>query len=171
MTSPINIKLECPKCRADGSTYYVLIPSDIALDHGAPICPTHGESLWTDEDFALAKEIRAKLIEPINICQFIALNDGVKPSADLLAIMARHHMSLATCWIKGGKGRLASGVAKWSIGDAMEAAIEAGYFTEDIIEADFYEAIDETLGGNVTYSIRDAGDAGIYQHDAHNVII
>ncbi len=171
MTSSINIKLECPKCRGDGTTYFVLIPSDIALDHGAPLCPTHGESLWTDEDFKLAKEIRAKLIEPINICQFIALSGGVKPSPDLLQIMARHHYALGTCWIKGGKGRLASNNAKWSVGDAMQAAIEAGYFHDDIIEADFYEAIDETLGGNATYSIRDAGEAGIYHHDAHTVII
>ena len=171
MTSPINIKLECPKCRGDGATYYVLIPADIALDHGAPLCPTHGESLWTDDDFKLAKEIRAKLEEPVNICQFIALGGGVKPSPDLLQIMARHHMSLSTCWIKGGKGRLAYNNAKWSIAGAMEAAIESGYFHDDIIEADFYEAIDETLGGNITYSMRDAGDAGIYQHDAHNVII
>ena len=171
MTSPINVKLACAKCRGSGIEYFVLIPSDLVLDHGAPLCPQHGESLWTDEDFALAKEIRAKLEEPVNICQFISLSGGMQPSPDLLQIMARHHMSLASCWIKGGKGRLASNKATWTIANAMEAAIEAGYFTDDIIEADFFEAIDETLGGNATYSIRDAGDAGIYHHDAHTVII
>lgn len=171
MSSPINIKLECPKCRGDGTDYYILIPADIMLDHGAPSCPTHGESLWTDEDFALAKEIRAKLTEPVNICQFIALSGGMRPTPDLLQILARHHYQLSTSWIKGGKGRLTTHKAQWSVAGAMEAAIEAGYFNDDIIEADFYEAIDETLGGNLTYSMRDAGDAGLYEHDARISII
>lgn len=168
MTSAINVHLACGQCRADGLDYFILLPSDL-MDHGAPLCPIHGRALWTLEDFKTADEIRRASEEPINICQFIALSGGVKPSADLLAIMARHHMQLSTCWIKGGKGRLASTKADWSIGGAMEAAIEAGYFTEDIIEADFYEAIDETLGGNLAYSVRDAGDAGLYHYDQQQI--
>ena len=166
MTSAINVRLECPTCRQTGALYFVLMPEDIFQDHGAPICPTHDETLWTDADFTLAADLKKKLVEPINICQFIALGGGMRPSADLLAIMGRHHFQLASCWIKGGRGRLTSNKAKWSIGDAMEAAIEAGYFSEAIIEADFYEAIDETLGGNLQYSVLDAGDAGIYETDA-----
>lgn len=168
---PMNIKLTCPKCHADGVDYYILIPSDLAHDHGAPLCPTHNERLWTDEDFDLAKSLRKTLSEPVNLCQFIAMGGGIKPCPDLMQILARHHMQLATCWIKGGKGRIASNKAAWTIAGAMEAAIEAGYFHDDIIEADFYEAIDETLAGNHHYSINDAGDAATYHHDAHTVII
>lgn len=161
MNGSINIRLACPECFGAGHDYWLLMPRSL-METGAPLCPIHECCLWTVEDFKLSADLKKQMRtmdKPINICQFIALKGGITATPDLRQILARHHMTVASCYIKGGKGRLIMASGQLTVSSAMEATIEAGYLSDAAYETDFLDAIDETLEGRPFYSSNDIGAA------------
>lgn len=171
MSGATNIRLACPDCFRAGDDYWLLMPQS-QMEIGAPLCPVHECHLWTDEDFRIAKDLKRQAREnkPLNLCQFISHKGGMTKTPDLEQILARHHMTAATSYIRGGRGRLMMAKGALTVASAMEAAMEAGYLSEDSYEGDFYDAIDETLEGRACYSANDIGAAAEFEYMERHAI-
>ena len=162
------IKVQCPHCLNAGDPY-VCRMSRTQFAKGAPICPIHERTMWSDSDFVASKAMQADIRRqdaPLDICQFIAMKGGVRPTPDLIECLNKAGRTISGSYIPGGGGRLISGKAPSTLSDVFEAAIEADYFSDMAHESDLLDAIENTLLGQPYYAACDYGQAAIINHAA-----
>lgn len=155
------ILAECSDCAANGQPYKVRM-SRATYQRGRPICPIHMVPMLTEADVKAEQAMQAGITAhgAVDICRFLALRGGLKPDpgGELIniakKIVSRVHL-IRFHDIDGIPVPFIREKNQLTISDALELAIEDGYFGEDTYESDLIDAIERTLDGQPFYKPED----------------
>jgi len=156
------ILVECPMCDEQGEPYKVRM-SRATYGRGRPICPIHECAMSTQEDIKAERALHARMAKnrPAHIIDFLASRGGLKPDpgGELLNIALKHYSRPHLWRVKMPDYKAPMPFIRQSnaltLSYALEAAIEAGYLSEEAWETDLLDAIEETMDGRPFYKPED----------------